>query len=142
MAIDSQMLQHLAQAGMVVGRQLPVDVPVVNIKSFPTTEAACKQARQSGVVLSSEEVGDENLMRLLNLALECDNNADLLETLGNALEDVIKQDMADKLNAIDALHVVSVELAGKVRDKKPNKVLLLKTIIKGYIEDKGEVVDN
>ncbi|XP_065224779.1 obscurin-like isoform X6 [Planococcus citri] len=164
MAIDSQTLHHLAQAGMAVGRQLPVDVPVVDIKSLPTTEMACKiankldldvlysvklshilstlqQACQSGVALTSREIGNETLAQLLNVASECNSSSGLLETLGNALEGIIKQDMANKLQAIDGLHTFSVELAATVRDKKPSKILLLKNIMQGIVDEKSQVID-
>lgn len=164
MAIDSQTLQQLAQAGMAVGRQLPVDVPVVNIKSLPTTEMACKvankldvdalysvklshilsslqQIKQSSVAVSREEVQDENLRTLLNLAMKCENNSEFLEILGNALEAAIKSDLDNKLELIDSLHSLSVDLAIKVRDKKPSKVLLLKNMIRGSIDEKSQVVE-
>ncbi|KAL6963238.1 hypothetical protein U1Q18_050033 [Sarracenia purpurea var. burkii] len=130
---------HLIVESCKVASNLDVDVKhAVKLNQILST---LQQVCQSSVALTSKEVGDKNLMHLLNMALECDSNTDLLNTLGNALEDVIKQDNAGKLSAIDTLHKVSVKLATKVRDKKPNKVLLLRNVIKGNIEEKSEVVD-
>lgn len=143
MAVDSRTLQQLAEAGMAVGRQLPVDIPSVNIRSLPVTEAACRiadnlnidpsysvkmsrilsnlqQIRQANVAILKEDVEDENLNMLLYLAQVCEHDKESMEflhTIGDSLENVIKVDLGQKLNTINKLHASTTELASKVRER-------------------------
>lgn len=143
MAVDSRTLQQLAEAGMAVGRQLPVDIPSVNIRSLPVTEAACRiaddlnidpsysvkmsrilsnlqQIRQANVAILKEDVEDENLNMLLYIVQESDHDkesVEFLHTIGNSLENVVKVDLEQKLNTINTLHASTTELASKVRER-------------------------
>jgi hypothetical protein len=46
MAIDSKMLRQLSEAGMAIGRQVPTEIPVVDIHSAPAVSVACSLANK------------------------------------------------------------------------------------------------
>ncbi|XKL63129.1 hypothetical protein PGB90_005493 [Kerria lacca] len=166
MTIDLKTMQQLADAGMSVGRQIPVDVPVIDIKSLPVTETACRvasklnidpsysikmshilsnlqQIKQSNVAVLEDKNMDANLKILLHLALECDDDkegVEFLQTLGNALENTIKMDLEQKLQIINILHSQTTDIALKIRNKQPNKILLLKNLVKNNYELKEDVI--
>lgn len=150
LAIDWKMLQQLSDAGMAVGRQIPVDIPDVDIKSSHIAEVACTivnnlnmdssysiqmnhilsnilQIAQSNVPLPEEELAkDENLEHLINLTEQFKHNLDspeFLNTLGNAVENIIKADLDHKQQSINTLHAVTVDLATKMREKQMGKIL-------------------
>ncbi|KAL6963239.1 Protein kinase, unclassified specificity, partial [Sarracenia purpurea var. burkii] len=135
---ESNDLQLLVKSCKVAGN---LDVDALHSVKLSHILSSLQQVCQSSVSLTSEEVGDENLMTLLKIALECDTNADLLENVGNALEAAIKQGSGDKIKTIDDLQKLSSELTVKVRDKRPNKALLLRNMIKDHHKaDKSQVV--
>ncbi|KAK7590691.1 hypothetical protein V9T40_002304 [Parthenolecanium corni] len=150
LAIDWKMLQQLSDAGMAVGRQIPVDIPDVDIKSSHIAEVACTiinnlnldssysiqmnhilsnvlQIAQSNVLLPEVEMTkDENLKLLINLTEQFKHSLDspeFLNTLGNAIVNIINADLDHKQQSINTLHAVTVDLATKVREKQMGKIL-------------------
>lgn len=48
-AIDSRMMRQLSEAGMVIGRQVPAEVPVVDVRTVPAMGIACTLCTKLGL---------------------------------------------------------------------------------------------
>ncbi|KAM7249258.1 hypothetical protein ACFE04_008338 [Oxalis oulophora] len=85
-----------------------------------------QEIKQSNTPLVYQKITDDSLRKLLDLSLECDGQkegAALLQSLGDALEKTIKANLAHKLETIDSLHALTLDLTSKVREEQSKKIL-------------------
>lgn len=143
MALDSKMLEQLSLAGMSIGRQVPAELPEVDVSTLPSMEVAY-------VVAEKLEFNNDNTIKLahiINRLCKLDfkdtyYGSPLVQTLikqlpkvksnenvAEIIENLLKTAKSSPITALNEMYVVIFD-DGFVTDlKNPNKVNILKGIM-------------
>lgn len=143
MALDSKMLEQLSLAGMSIGRQVPAELPEVDVSTLPSMEVAYDVAeklefnndntiklahiinRLCKLDLKHTYYGSplvQNLIKKLPQVKSNENVAEVIETL-------LTTSKSSPISALNEIYVVIFD-DGFVTDlKNPNKVNILKGIM-------------
>lgn len=146
MALDSKMLEQLSLAGMSIGRQVPAELPEVDVRTLPSMEVAYNVAeklefnndntiklahiinRLCKLDFKDTYYGSplvQNLMKQLPKVKSNKNVAEIIENL-------LKNAKSSPITALNEIYVVIFD-DGFVTDlKNPNKVNILKGIMNSF----------
>jgi hypothetical protein len=103
-----------------------------------------KEISESGVIPPSDGITDKNLELLLKQATNSEGNKEeckFLSELGQTLEKLIAADPRHKLETINSLQSLTSKVLAGIREQPPNKVQLLRSLIKNNLELKDDVVE-
>lgn len=145
MSLDSKMLEQLSLAGMSIGRQVPAELPKVDVSTLPSMEVAYDVAeklefnnddtiklahvinRLCKLDFKNTYYGSPLVQHLINELPKVKSN----ENVGKVVENLLANAKTSPLTALNEMYVVIFD-AGFVTDlKTPNKVNILKGITNG-----------
>lgn len=143
MSLDSKMLEQLSFAGMSIGRQVPAELPEVDVSTLPSMEAAYNVAEKL-------ELNNDNTIKLAHIInrmckLDLKNTyfgsplvQDLIkklpqiksnENVAEVIEDILTTIKSSPITALNEIYAVIFD-DGFVTDlKNPNKVNIMKGIV-------------
>ncbi|XP_060852356.1 obscurin isoform X8 [Rhopalosiphum padi] len=143
MALDSKMLEQLSFAGMSIGRQVPAELPEVDVRTLPSMEVAYDVAeklefnndntiklahiinRLCKLDLKNTYYGSPLVQNLINKLPKIKTNENVAEVISNLLNTA----KSSPITALNEIYVVIFD-DGFVTDlKNPNKVNILKGIM-------------
>ncbi|XP_022174782.1 obscurin-like isoform X6 [Myzus persicae] len=143
MALDSKMLEQLSFAGMSIGRQVPAELPEVDVSTLPSMEVAYDVAeklelnndntiklahiinRLCKLDLKNTYYGSPLVQNLINKLPKIKSN----ENVAEVIEDILKNTKSSPITALNEIYVVIFD-DGFVTDlKNPNKYNILKGIM-------------
>ncbi|XP_029346662.1 obscurin isoform X6 [Acyrthosiphon pisum] len=143
MALDSKMLEQLSFAGMSIGRQVPAELPEVDVSTLPSMEVAYDVAeklelnndntiklahiinRLCKLDLKNTYYGSPLVQNLINKLPQIKSN----ENVAEVIENILKTTKSSPITALNEIYVVIFD-DGFVTDlKNPNKVNILKGIM-------------
>uniref|UniRef100_A0A2S2PE49 Muscle M-line assembly protein unc-89 n=1 Tax=Schizaphis graminum TaxID=13262 RepID=A0A2S2PE49_SCHGA len=143
MALDSKMLEQLSYAGMSIGRQVPAELPEVDVRTLPSMEVAYDVAeklefnndntiklahiinRLCKLDLKNTYYGSPLVQNLINKLPKIKTN----ENVAEVIENLLKTAKSSPITALNEIYVVIFD-DGFVTDlKNPNKVNILKGIM-------------
>ncbi|XP_026820139.1 obscurin-like isoform X5 [Rhopalosiphum maidis] len=143
MALDSKMLEQLSFAGMSIGRQVPAELPEVDVRTLPSMEVAYDVAeklefnndntiklahiinRLCKLDLKNTYYGSPLVQNLMNKLPKIKTN----ENVAEVIENLLNTAKSSPITALNEIYVVIFD-DGFVTDlKNPNKVNILKGIM-------------
>ncbi|XP_050059981.1 obscurin isoform X6 [Aphis gossypii] len=143
MALDSKMLEQLSFAGMSIGRQVPAELPAVDVSTLPSMEVAYDVAeklelnndntiklahiinRLCKLDLKNTYYGSPLVQNLINKLPKIKTN----ENVAEVIENLLNTTKSSPITALNEIYVVIFD-DGFVTDlKNPNKVNILKGIM-------------
>ncbi|XP_025192239.1 obscurin isoform X4 [Melanaphis sacchari] len=143
MALDSKMLEQLSFAGMSIGRQVPAELPEVDVSTLPSMEVAYDVAeklelnndntiklahiinRLCKLDLKNTYYGSPLVQNLINKLPSIKTN----ENVAEVIENLLTTTKSSPITALNEIYVVIFD-DGFVTDlKNPNKVNILKGIM-------------
>ncbi|XP_060875327.1 obscurin isoform X5 [Metopolophium dirhodum] len=143
MALDSKMLEQLSFAGMSIGRQVPAELPEVDVSTLPSMEVAYDVAeklelnnditiklahiinRLCKLDLKNTYYGSPLVQNLINKLPQIKSN----ENVAEVIENILKTTKSSPITALNEIYAVIFD-DGFVTDlKNPNKVNILKGIM-------------
>lgn len=143
MALDSKMLEQLSFAGMSIGRQVPAELPEVDVRTLPSMEVACK-------ISEDLELNNENTVKLAHIInrlckLDIKNTyygsslvRNLIENLpaiksnenvAEVIKNLLKTTKSSPIASLNEIYVVIFDDDFVTDLKNPNKVNILKGIM-------------
>lgn len=170
-AIDSRMMRQLSEAGMEIGRQVPADVPVVDVRVVPAMGMACSlRDRLPGnidpvttiklsqilatvasldwsIPLNGTDILDNAregiiVRSLMKAAAMTNNDIELYRNITTALEAaLLSEDKDEIIPIVDNLHKFVVASPVLEPMRPKKKMVILKDIIVGNTFNEQEVVE-
>lgn len=143
MTLDSRMLEQLSLAGMSIGRQVPADLPVVDVSILPSMEVAYDIAEKL-------ELNNDNTIKLahiINRLCKLDSKnvyygsplvQNLIkklppvktnENVAEIIENVLKTTKSSPITALNEMYTIIFDDTFVADLKNPNKVNILKGIM-------------
>ncbi|XP_046661143.1 uncharacterized protein LOC124354602 isoform X1 [Homalodisca vitripennis] len=170
-AIDSRMMKQLSEAGMAVGRQVPADVPVVDVRTVPAMGVACSLRDRlpghidpvttiklsqilatiaqfdcsmplNGVNMVDNASEAIILKSMLKAADMAENELGLYRNVCAVLEKVLLTEGKNEVVPIvDSLHKFVMNSPALDPMRPKKKVNLLKELVVGNISNEEEIVE-
>lgn len=143
MTLDSKMLEQLSLAGMSIGRQVPAELPEVDVSTLPSMEVAYDVAeklefnndntiklahiinRLCKLDLKSTYYGSPLVQNLIKKLPQSKSN----DSVAEVIENILKTAKSSPITALNEIYAVIFD-DGFITDlKNPNKVNILKGIM-------------
>lgn len=170
-AIDSRMMRQLSEAGMTLGRQVPADIPVVDVRTVPAMGVACSlRDRLPGRIdpvttiklsqilaavadfdcaspVNGSEMVDHPregiiLKSMMKAASLADNELVLYKNVCAVLEKILLSEGKEEIvPTIDILHKFITTSTVLDPIRPKKKMVILKEVIVGNVRDDRDIID-
>ncbi|XP_075215545.1 obscurin isoform X4 [Lycorma delicatula] len=166
-AVDSRMMRQLSQAGMAVGRQVPAEVPVVDVRTIPAMSAACELSDRlkldpvstvklsqvmasiarfncdlsvtESLTCSPEEISF--LKELVTAVINSEDDADMYQAITEIIEKQLHSEEGNFVPSLDKLHSFIVTSSELNNLRRPSTLNVLREIIRNGSKENKSAVD-